>query len=494
VVINGQLAFQKCHPEHGCVNEDVKFAAQLGKGVPIGPLDFTKPATPAPAVAAAAAPTAATGAAYDLGAIQFTELEAAEKSVVYYLFWAFIGGMVLNLMPCVLPVIGLKVMSFVQQAGYSRSKALALNLWYSLGIMVVFWALAVLAAFAGLSWGEQFGSTTFNIVMASLVFVMALSLLGVWEIHVPDAVNRSASHSVVQQEGATGAFFKGVMTTLLATPCTGPGMALALGWAVRQSSLTILAVFTMLGLGMATPYLLIGAFPSLVNFLPRPGNWMVTFKQLMGFVLLGTVIFLLAQLEAHYLLPALCLLVALGLGCWVYSLLPIGAPFGERSQTYALCGAIVAAGAVFGFGWLAPVLQGGEEDWQDFSLAKLQQVAVEDGKTVLVDFGADWCTNCIVLENTVLHTKPVEESIKKNGVVPMFADFSKQPPELKKTLSALNSNGVPVIAIFPGGAPHQPIVFRGVYTQSQLLDAIHTASSIRRQSPIAIHSGAGSAR
>jgi thiol:disulfide interchange protein len=239
-----------------------------------------------------------------------------------------------------------------------------------------------------------------------------------------------------------------------------------------------MAVFSVMGLGMASPYLLIGAFPRLVNFLPRPGAWMETFKQLMGFVLLGTVIFLLSLLPSHYLLPSMCLLTALGLASWVFSKMPVGAPLGERSQTYALCGAIVAAGAVFSFGWLAPLLVDDSDEWQPFSLARLNQVAVEEGRTVLVDFGADWCANCQVLEKTVLRTEPVEAAIRSNRVVTMFADNTSYPPEIEKTLRALNSNGVPVIAIFPGGAPFEPIVFRGIYTQGQLVDAIAQATAI----------------
>lgn len=495
VTVTGKVSLQACEERGSCIPpKSYPINARVGGGVPIGPLDFSAPpstsaeraaATPgeaaSPSVAAPVAPltpTAEPGQAYDLNAIRFTE-RAGENSLGWNLLLAFGGGLILNLMPCVLPVIGLKVMSFVQQAGYSRAKAFELNLWYSLGIVAVFWVLAGLAIFAGLSWGKQFSSVGFNLTMASIVFVMALSLLGVWEIHVPDAVGRSSTHKSVAGEGRLAAFFKGVLTTLLATPCTGPGMAVALGWAVRQTGGTTMLVFTVMGIGMAFPYLLIGAFPKLVNFLPRPGEWMVTFKQLMGFVLLGTVIFLLSLIPTTYLLPSLCLLTTLGLACWVYSKMPIGAPFGEQTQTYVLCSAIIAAGAVFSFAWLAPVLSNENEAWQPFSLAKLNEVAVEEGKTVLVDFGADWCANCQVLEKTVLHTAPVEEAIKANRVVTMFADNTDYPPEIENTLKALRSNGVPVIAIFPGGAPYEPIVFRGVYTQGQLTDAIAAASAAK---------------
>ncbi|TWT67740.1 Thiol:disulfide interchange protein DsbD precursor [Posidoniimonas polymericola] len=489
--VNAKLDLQACHDQQGCVPQSFEITAQLGDGVPIGELDTTAPsaiaATPDPSSPSPTPPSksvtpaelAAAGAAaepYKLSEVRFPE-QPGSDSLLRNLVLAFGGGLILNLMPCVLPVIGLKVMSFVQQAGFSRAKAFELNLWYSLGIISVFWILGLLAIFAGLSWGKQFSSVGFNLVMASIVFAMALSLLGVWEIHVPSVVGRGSTHQAVAGEGRSAAYFKGVLTTMLATPCTGPGMAVALGWAVRQSGPTIMLVFTVLGLGMAFPYLLIGAFPKLVNFLPRPGEWMVTFKQLMGFVLLSTVIFLLSLVPSNYLLPSLCLLTSIGLACWVYSKMQIGAPIGEHTQTIALSGAIVAAGAVFAFAWLAPVLSDESEEWQAFSLAKLNQVAVEEGKTVLVDFGADWCANCQVLEKTVLHTPPVEQAIKTNRIVTMFADNTKYPPEIEQTLKALRSNGVPVIAIFPGGAPYEPIVFRGIYTQGDLTAAIEEAKT-----------------
>lgn len=500
--IEGQVNLQVC--QGVCVPLSLDFSAEQGEGVKIGPLVFSSQAEtpvttdPIPAQAIQAAPTTPLpqeliqGPEYDLSAIQFAD-NTAESSLVRNLMLAFLGGLVLNLMPCVLPVIGLKVMSFVQQAGHSRRRALTLNLWYSLGIVSVFWALALLAITAGFSWGEQFGSPAFNVVMTSIVFVMALSLLGVWEIPIPGFFGSGSAMEAAEQEGPLGAFLKGVVTTVLATPCTGPGMAVALGWAVRQAAPTTFLTFTVLGAGMAFPYLLIGAFPSLVRFLPKPGQWMVTFKQLMGFVLIGTVIYLLSVLPTHYLLPTLSLLTALALACWIYANTPITADFSVRSQTWALCGAIIAAGAVFSFAWLMPLLvdDGSGDAWQPFSLTKLQQIAVEDGKTVMVDFGADWCANCKVLEKTVLHTEPVDNAIKKAGVVTMFADNTNYPPEIKKTLSALNSNGVPVIAIFPGSAPHNPIVFRGIYTQDQLVEAINQATSEKASGVATAQSNAG---
>lgn len=475
------------------------------------------------AVAEAVPALPATTELYDLEKINF---EGDDYTLGGILLLAFLGGVVLNLMPCVLPVIGLKVMSFVSQAGKSRSQALLLNLWYSLGILAVFWILGGLAVFAGLTWGGQFGSTPFNVVMVSIVFAMALSLLGVWEIPIPGFLGSGVAQEATQQEGPVGALLKGAVTTVLATPCTGPGMAVALGWAVRQPPSTTMLTFTVLGLGMAFPYLLIGAFPKLVAWLPKPGNWMVTFKQLMGFILLGTVLFLMATLHPAVLIPTLALLTGIGFACWWVNRTPAYDPLPTRIQSWAIATAIVAGSVALAFpgiyrkvtlpryeaqlssysdkqfaeradgilqqiaaadseqamrselNQIAAQLAADSEDgaWQPFTLARLGRVAVQENRTVLVDFSAEWCVNCKALEAAVLHTEPVEQAIDEHEVVTMYADFTHQPPEIANTIRALNSNGVPVIAIFPGDRPYQPIVFRGSYTQDSLVEAIKRAT------------------
>ncbi len=425
--------------------------------------------------------------AYDLDRMR---VEAQTGSFAHYILLAFFGGMILNLMPCVLPVIGLKVMSFVQQAGHSRSHALLLNIWYALGIISVFLLLGAAAALAGLSWGGQFSSTGFNATIAAVVFAMALSLLGVWEIPIPGFFGSGSLQSAAAQEGPFGAFIKGVITTILATPCTAPLMASALAWAVAQPIATTLAVFASLGLGMASPYLVVGVFPELLRFIPKPGAWMETFKQIMGFVLMGTVVFILSFMQPAAIVPTLALLLGVGLACWIVARTPLTAELNDRLQSWGLAGAVILAAAVASFGWLYG--ESARVAWQSFSLEKLQQVAVNEGRTVLVDFSAEWCLTCKALERTVLHTEAVEKAIASTGAVPMYADFTDFPPEIDRTLKALKSNGVPVIAVFPGGAPHDPIVFRGGYTQHGLIDALKRASNQR--GPVAEASAATTPR
>ena len=158
----------------------------------------------------------------------------ADMHTVVILFLAFLAGLILNVMPCVLPVIGLKIMAFVQQAGQSRMQVFALNFWYSLGLLFVFWILATTAFFLQVGWGAQFSSVGFNVVLMAVVFVFGLSLLGVWEIPIPGLVGSGKASELTEKEGYFGAFCKGALTTVLATPCTGPFLGPAIGWAIKQ--------------------------------------------------------------------------------------------------------------------------------------------------------------------------------------------------------------------------------------------------------------------
>ncbi len=535
VKISGTVSLQAC--DESCIPLDLGFTAKLGEGVEIGPLpeiverapDANLPETGSKSLATAPTASVATGSAYQLDKIEL----GARRSLPAILLIALVGGFVLNFMPCVLPVIGLKIMSFVNQSGHSRVKAFTLNLWYSFGILLVFWVLAGMAIFAGATFGDHFGDARFNVVMSSIVFALALSMLGVWEIPIPGFAGRGAAQEIASQEGPTGALVKGILTTILATPCTGPGVGAALGWTVKQTPAMTFGVFTTLGLGMALPYLLIGAFPSLVKFLPKPGAWMDTFKQFLGFLLMATVVWLLSSLPQQMLLPTLAFLTTVGMACWVYSRIPYGAEWADRSQTYALTAAILAGGAVLSYGYLLPDVYGPRYEasvslaaneqaskstadliaalrnsseaeraallsepaaltasvvdraWQPFTLDRLAEVVIGQGKTVLVDFSADWCANCKVLESTVLHTEPVDRAIEKHNIVTMYGDFTHKPQFLRDTLQALGARGVPVIAIFPAGDPYRPIVFIDGYSQSGLIEAIEKAAASNERIKVA---------
>jgi thiol:disulfide interchange protein DsbD len=352
-----------------------------------------------------------------------------------------------------------------------------LNLWFGAGIVSVFVLLGLLAATLGLSWGGQFGSTAFNVTIAAVVFAMALSLLGVWEIPIPGFFGSGSVQSAAAKEGPLGAFLKGVITTVLATPCTAPFMASAIAWAVTQTVLTTLIVFATLGIGMASPYVLVGVYPELLRFMPKPGAWMETFKQIIGFVLLATVVFILSFIDTLAVVPTLVLLLGIGFACWIISRTPLTAEFKDRAKSWAVAGVMVLAFVGLSFGVLYRIaISPNDMAWQPFSLERLKEVAVEKGQTVLVDFSAEWCTNCKWFEKTVLHTKPVEQAIARSGAVTMYGDYTKYPPEIDKTIKALGANGVPVIAIFPGNRPYKPIVFAGGYRKQDLIAALDRAT------------------
>ncbi len=420
---------------------------------------------------------------YDLSQLKFANTNSGSLS--YFIALAFVGGIILNLMPCVLPVIGLKVMSFVEQSGKSRRHALALNLWFAAGIVSVFVLLGFLASLPrlglgedSLGWGAQFGSTAFNVTLAAVVFAMALSLLGVWEIPIPGFFGSGGVHQAASKEGPLGAYLKGVVTTVLATPCTAPFMASAIAWAITQNPSTTLAVFATLGLGMASPYVLVGVYPELLRFLPKPGAWMETFKQISGFVLLATVVFILSFIDTIAVVPTLALLLGIAVACWFIARTPQTSEFGDRLKSWAYAGTIVLVFVAISFGGLYRIAKAPTDmAWQPFSLERLKQIAVDEGRTVLVDFSAEWCLNCKFFEKTVLHTKPVEQAIAQSGAVTMYGDYTKYPPEIDETIKALRANGVPVIAIFPGDDPYKPIVFRGGYRQQDLIAALDRAKS-----------------
>lgn len=393
-----------------------------------------------------------------------------------YLLLAFAGGFVLNFMPCVLPVIGLKIMSFVGQAGEDRGRVLFLNGVYAVGILSVFLVLATLTALFRFGWGEQFSNAYFVLTLAGLVWVMGLSFLGVWELPIPGFAAGTAANSFVEQEGLTGAFSKGVIATLLATPCVGPFWATAVGFAVSQPVVIVYAVFTSAALGMAMPYLVIGAFPSLVRFLPKPGEWMNTFKQAMGFVLLGTVVFLISILNPEWFIPSFALLIGLWLGCWWIGKIPAGASLMQTFRGWAVGVSMAMLVGVAAFSLLD---YEAELDWEPFSRQRLAELQAE-GKTVLVDFTADWCINCKYNERWALNRSLTKNLVEQNGVVTLLADNTEYPEEIKSTLQQLKRNAVPLTAIYPANSPADPILLDGVYSQGALLDALQKAGPSKK--------------
>lgn len=396
--------------------------------------------------------------------------------------FAFLGGLILNLMPCVLPVISLKILAFLEQAGESRSRVFLLNLWYGLGLLSVFMVLAALAATVGLAWGEQFTLDWFKVAMTGLVFAMALSFLGVWEIPIPGFAGGRRAGRLQAREGVSGAFFKGVFTTILATPCSGPFLGPVFGYLLGQPPFVAYLVFGAVGLGMASPYLVIGVFPELIRFLPRPGAWMDVVKELMAFLLLAVVVYLFSTMKATYFVPTLTFLVGLWFACWWIGRTPITAARGWKIASWLGGTASAVLIGIFAF---TVLLYESKMPWQPFSPETLAEARAA-GKTVMVDFTADWCLTCKTNLKLAIDTRRVRRLVQENGVVPLIADWTDKSPVIKDTLNGLGYNSIPLLAIWPAGAPDdEVIILTDFLRESQVLEALKRAgpSQVTAQRP-----------
>ncbi len=411
------------------------------------------------------------------GSVESPEQSATAFPII--LAFAFLGGVILNVMPCVLPVVGLKIMGFVSQAGEDRRRILMLNLVYSAGILFVFALLAMLAIVFKFGWGQQFTYFPVRLGLTLGLFALALSYLGVWEIPVPGMASSKTSQSLQSKEGLTGAFSKGIFATVLATPCSGPLLGYILGLTLGLSSLETATIFMTVGLGMALPYLAIGFQPKLIAWLPKPGNWMETFKQLMAFLFLGTVAFFFAQFQDVQKVPVFVSLIGVWFGCWVIGQVPGWAELPKRLMAWS--GGIIAAAiiSIAAFQYLMPgpkVLA-----WEDYSEARLQQLQAE-GKTVLLDFSAKWCVNCIYNYEVAINTEKTRKLVDKLDAVALYADYTDFDPAIQQKLEELQSRSIPLLAIYPGKSPEQPIILRDIVTQQAVLDALRQAGESVNQS------------
>lgn len=501
----GQMCFELCEQIQS--TQVAEFAGEIDREIfaqlpideksdraTVSPVAKNAKENDEPEAAASPSLVASTKVLEDLD-IQGLEGRRTQYSFPTIILFALAGGFILNFMPCVLPVIGLKIASFVEQSGESSGRVIALNLFYSLGLLSVFMVLATLTSFWSFGWGQQNQSLLFNVVMVSIVFAMGLSMIGVWEIPIPGLAMSTGANKLSQKEGPQGAFFKGVLTTILAVPCSGPGLATALLYCQDKPPQVIYAVFFFLALGMAAPYLILGAFPSMVRFLPKPGAWMETFKQVMGFVLMGTVVYLMTFIPLEYLHSVVALLFGIWMACWYFGRVPAWEAASKRLAAAAVGVVIVGCVSAVSFLWLNHVMlervewnsiQIAEEmktkavatnrlPWKSYSVEKLGSL-VNEQKTVMVDFTADWCPTCKVLEKFVLNTPAAKEVVEQNQIETLLADWTELDDEIADTLQKLKSNRqIPALAIFPADNPKKPIVLLGMYTQSELVQALKKA-------------------
>ncbi|MEN0110482.1 MAG: thioredoxin family protein [Planctomycetota bacterium] len=466
--VSGTVDAQACDPGSCVPLDGLAFTASVAAPGAIPPTPLVAPPGTA-AIDPGAAPVEA-----DAVAAEGVSLAALAP----VLGAALVGGLILNLMPCVLPVIGLKVLSFAEQAGHDRGRVLAMNLAYTAGLMSVFLLLATLTASLGYGWGELNTHPEYRIGIVVLVFAMALSFLGVWEIPIPGFAGGSGANDLQAKEGFSGAFFKGIFTTILAVPCSGPFLGSAIGYTLGKPTWVPFAVFAAIGLGMASPYLLIGAFPSLVRFLPKPGAWMETFKQVMGFVLMASAVYFLSVVSEANRLPLLASLVAVAAACWWIGSTPLTVSASKRATAWAASLALAVIGGYAAFATTSSLLGPSDHElaWQPYSPASLA-AAKSQGKTVLVDFTADWCPTCQINSRVAINTERVKAVVEANGVTPLLADWSDRNDTVKQTLAELGSRSIPFLAIYPADRPEQPIRLPDLITESQLLDALAAAGA-----------------
>ncbi|WP_428304282.1 protein-disulfide reductase DsbD family protein [Lacipirellula sp.] len=446
--INGKIDGQVC--DRSCIPFNMTFTAKLGQGTAI-------PATPAAVVPA------------PIQSISYWSLVGS----------GILGGLILNLMPCVLPVIGLKLFSFAKQGGQSRLHNIWLNLAYTAGLLTVFMVLATLSAGVqlglsgkGMGWGEIYTYTSFKVAMTALVFAMALSFLGVWEVPIPGFATTGSATDLASKDGPGGAYFMGIITTLLAVPCSGPFLGPLFGYTISQPPIVTYLLFFSIGLGMALPYLIAGAFPAAVSWLPKPGAWMDTLKNLMGFVLLATVVYLFSTLGDKYFLPTLALMFGIWFACWLIGRVPAYAERKQRLKAWGWGTAVAAAVGVTAFMLTVPSKYA--LAWEPFS-PQAVAVARAQGKTVLVDFTANWCLTCKLNLATAINRKDVKEVVEANDVVTLLADWTDQNDTVKNALTELNSQSIPLMAIYPSDPNKEVLVLRDVITQSQVLEALAEA-------------------
>ena len=415
---------------------------------------------------------------------------AAARGIFTFLLFGFLGGMILNLMPCVLPVISLKIFGFIQQAGQSRQKIFRSGIAFTLGIFAWFIALAVLlialkGAGRDVTWGGfQFTNPYFVLALSVIVLVFALNLFGVFEIWLPQSVTRSLL-STSERKDYLGSFLQGVFATVLATPCTAPFLGTALGFAFTQSAVIILAMFIAIAAGMSTPYLLLSVQPAWLRLVPRPGPWMIHVKQFMGFLLLATLLFLLYILGAQRGLDgamwASCFLLVVSIACWMKGAFVSPTATGtKRTIVRVLMLMLVLGSGVYLIGDKFQSAKIASADsrlpgnWQAFTPERLQ-AELGQGHTVFVDFTAAWCLTCKFNEANVLEAQDVKDAFQRHGIVKLKADWTNGDPAITKLLRQFGRPGVPLYVLYPANN-EEPIVFPELLTKSMLLDKLETVA------------------
>ena len=413
----------------------------------------------------------------------------ADMSVLVLLLFAFLGGIILNLMPCVLPVLSLKLFSLIKQAGESRGRLLTLGGATTAGILASFWILAavVAAVKAGggsAGWGMQFQSAGFIAFMTVILTAFAMSFFGVFEIWLPWSATTKMD-AAGRKQGIAGAFFTGALLVLLSTPCSAPFLGTAMGFAFTASTPVLFLFFTAAGLGLALPYMLVSAFPAVLKVFPKPGAWMVRLQKAMGVLLLATVVWLLWIVNEQAGLPGVGIFAAIAVASIACSVLlgkfaPPGVPFVREAAGLSL--SIVVLVSLW-FAALAPQYdiaatekfnarmqeQKTEDGWFRYSPALIEDFA-KAKRTVFIDATADWCLTCKANEAAVLNRDDFRRAMDSLNVALVKADWTRETPEVNALLQSMGKSGVPAYAIYPEGDASKQIVLPELLTTAAIVE------------------------
>ena len=442
-------------------------------------------------------------AASDTPATMLAAPAAEPPSLAKLLLFAFIGGLILNIMPCVLPVIALKILGFVRQSAENPGRIRKLGLAYTAGVLASFGVLGGLVIVVKLAGknahqGMLFQSPIFLVAMTALMVLIALNLFGVFEVNVGGGAIDGASQ-LASREGLGGAFFNGVLATVLATPCTAPFLSLSIGFALaldpRSNTGLILLFFLTAGLGLAAPYLALCMQPRWLKLLPKPGSWMVRFKVIMGFPILATGAWLFSLAARHYgsdgLLWLGLFLVTLSLAAWLFG------EFVQRAERNKIAGVALVAGVLAAayfrmleseLEWRKPAVRSdaaltsstkhgkGKIDWSPWSPGRVA-AALAEGHPVFVDFTADWCNTCQANKRTSIEVAPVIAMLKTTQTATLLADYTLEDPAIAAELAKYHRPGVPLVLVYSKDPSKAPRVLPEVLTRGIVLEALEWAAN-----------------
>ena len=400
------------------------------------------------------------------------------------MLFALLGGLILNLMPCVFPVLSMKALALAAKRD-APEKARVLALSYGAGVLVSFVVLAgvlivLQAGGAAVGWGFQLQRPLFVMLLALLMFAVGLNLSGLFEIGGGRIA--SAGDRLTHLSGATGSFFTGVLAVVVATPCTAPFMGAAMGYALTQNAIFALAVFLALGMGFALPFMLLGFFPRVLRFLPKPGAWMTSLRQILAFPMYGAAIWLVWVLSLQAgpdgLLIALASALALAFGLWALGRAQTSDGSGRRAGYATAAIAVLGAAALTSYaGTFSPPAASAPQaiaesaiPYEPYTAARLEALRAE-GRPVFINATAAWCITCLVNERVALWGDGLKNEFEQRKVAALKADWTNQNPEITALLSAQQRSGVPLYLYYAPGA-QTPVVLPQILTESIVLAAI----------------------